>query len=154
MKIQTRPVEVIKKEFVHVYIAEDGTEFKDRRDCLRYEYAQGDISPKARFQLLQVDMPGIEFSNPEYINYFVFLSTQEELNFLYDYLMMNNYSVEYYGNGDSVLEYPGLYGVMTMDGGDSRDTAYIINIENMISQLLIDLNDIGYKNNCLETSAF
>lgn len=70
MKVDKKQV----MQTVNVYIADDGTEFNNERDCKNYEYDQAVINAKIRFDFKFLDSYEDEFTlvyKEEYVNEFI-----------------------------------------------------------------------------------
>ena len=118
---------------LHLYTADDGTEFEDKEDCLAYETGQTAKTLKGKVVLLNADFKVIPLDILEKWNraYFIFvkdMSALHELRDVWDWDLTGLYPPNFL-NGDTA-------GLFAYDGDD--DEWYHMGARLQILQNIVD----------------
>lgn len=126
---------------VTIYIADDGTEFKDVNSCREYEKNIKEDKRKRiehkRIKKLDNWYPYMEYANPDYKEYIWYnIETEDELKML-------NEAYYFVSDCDAVL--PEIICVEAPDYRDYDDDYYWSILSGMISDLNRFFDNVGYE---------
>lgn len=126
MRIETRERQVTTH--YDIYIAMDGTEFRTKPECERYEMMHDPV----RRQVIETAIETRSFDE-EYPATLYNIQNEEDWDFLVKYVWYSYQDINDYPG-------PGVYLVIKYDGGDYHDTYNVYNAEAYINEIVKEAN--------------